>query len=54
MIMWIAAVVLVAATIAAGYRQGAIRVLFSLAGLIAGALLALRLGPMLAPIFPLI
>ena len=54
MIMWIAALVLVAATIGIGYRQGAIRATFTFIGLILAAILAIPCAPMVAWIFPLI
>ena len=54
MIMWIAALVLVAATIGIGYRQGAIRAALSFVGLIIAAMLALPCAPLVAWIFPLI
>ena len=54
MIMWIAALVLVAATIAVGYRQGAIRAVFTFVGLVIAAALAVPFGPMFEWIFPLI
>jgi hypothetical protein len=54
MIMWIAALVLVAATIAMGYRQGAIRAAFTFIGLLIAAVLAIPFGPMFEWIFPLI
>jgi hypothetical protein len=54
MIMWIAAIVLVALTIGVGYRQGATRAAFSLVGLLAGAILAVPLGSMFYWVFPFI
>ena len=54
MIMWIAAIVLVALTIGVGYRAGATRAAFSFIGLLAGAVLAVPLGPMFNWLFPLI
>lgn len=54
MIMWIAALVLVAATIAVGYKQGAIRAAFTFVGLLIAAALAIPFGPMFYWIFPLI
>ena len=54
MIMWIAALVLVAVTIAIGYRQGAIRAAFTFVGLIIAAMLAIPCAPLTAWIFPLI
>jgi hypothetical protein len=54
MIMWITALVLVAATAAVGYRQGAIRAAFTFIGLCIGAMLAIPFGPMFEWIFPII
>ena len=54
MIMWIAALLLVAVTVAVGYRQGAIRAAFSFVGLLVAAVLAIPFGPMFAWVFPLI
>jgi hypothetical protein len=54
MIMWIAALVLVAATAGIGYRQGAIRAAFTFIGLVVGAAAAIAFGPMFGWIFPLI
>lgn len=54
MIMWIAALVLMALTIGVGYRQGAIRTAFSFVGLIVAAMLAIPLAPLFAWVFPLI
>ncbi len=54
MIMWITALVLVALTIGVGYRQGATRAAFSFLGLLAGAMLAVPVGPMFDWFFPLI
>ncbi len=54
MIMWIAALLLVAATVGIGYRQGAIRASFTFIGLLVAAVLAIPFGPMFAWIFPLI
>ena len=54
MIMWIAALVLVALTVGIGYKQGATRAAFSFLGLLAGAALAIPFGPMFGWIFPLI
>ncbi len=51
MIMWIAAILLVAMTVSMGYRQGAIRVAISLVGLMVAAMLALPLAPMFNFIF---
>src|ERR1051325_8316816 len=54
MIMWIAAIVLVALTVVVGYRQGAIRAALTFIGLVIAALLALPLAPLFAWVFPLI
>jgi hypothetical protein len=54
MIMWIAALVLVAVCVAIGYRSGAIRAAFTFVGLVVAAILALPLAPLFAWIFPLI
>src|SRR6187401_3284362 len=54
MIMWIVALVFVAATAGIGYRQGAIRAAFTFVGLVVGAMAAISFGPMFAWIFPLI
>jgi hypothetical protein len=54
MIMWIAALVLVALTAGIGYRQGAIRAAFTFVGLVVAAILAIPLTPAFAWIFPLI
>jgi hypothetical protein len=51
MIMWIAAIVLVALTVSIGYRQGAIRAAVSFVGLIIAAFLAMPLAPMFNFIF---
>ena len=50
MMLWLLAVVLLAAVAALGYRQGAIRVAFSLVGIIMGALLAGLLGKLIKPV----
>ena len=49
MTIWLLALVLMASVAALGYRQGAIRVGFSLLGLVTGALLAAPLGKLLRP-----
>jgi hypothetical protein len=54
MIMWITALVLVAATVAVGYRQGAIRAAMTFIGLLVAAVLAIPFGPMFAWLFPLL
>jgi hypothetical protein len=53
MTIWILALVLVAATVSAGYAQGAIRAAFSLVGIVVGIFLALPLSPMVVPVLPL-
>ncbi|MGI8965883.1 MAG: CvpA family protein, partial [Limisphaerales bacterium] len=50
MIVWIIALVLIAAAALLGYYQGAIRVAFSFAGLLFGALLAMPLSPVFRPL----
>src|SRR5690349_7262838 len=54
MTIWILALLLLAALALVGFYQGAIRVAFSLVGLILGALLAGPLSPLIKPIFPII
>jgi hypothetical protein len=54
MIMWIAALVLIAATVFIGYRQGAIRASFTFVGLVVAIMLAVPFGPMFEWVFPLI
>ncbi len=49
MTIWLLAVVLLASLAGLGYRQGAIRVAFSLLGILVGALLAVPLGHLLRP-----
>src|ERR1700740_2710192 len=51
MTTWILAIVLLASLAAMGYRQGVIRVGFSLAGILIGALLAGLVGKLIRPIF---
>ncbi len=53
MTIWFLAILLVASVAALGYRQGAIRVAMSLAGILLGALLAVPLGNLLRPLFGL-
>lgn len=48
--IWILVVVLLASLAGLGYRQGAIRVAVSLVGIVAGALLAGPLAPLLKPV----
>lgn len=50
MTIWILALVLLASLGALGYRQGAIRVAFSLVGILLGALLAGPLGKLVKPV----
>jgi len=53
MTIWLLAILLVASVAALGYRQGAIRVAISLAGILFGALLAVPLGNLLRPLLGL-
>ncbi len=50
MTIWLLALVLLASLSALGFRQGAIRVAFSLIGILLGALLAAPLGRMIKPL----
>jgi hypothetical protein len=50
MILWLLALVLLASLAGIGYRQGAIRVAFSLVGILLGALLAWPLGRLITPL----
>src|SRR6185436_6464704 len=50
MTIWILAFLLLASLAGLGYRQGAIRVAFSLVGILVGALLAPLLGRLLRPL----
>src|SRR5215471_8497657 len=50
MIIWLLALVLLASLAALGYRQGAIRVAFSLVGILVGIVLAIPLGRLLRPV----
>ena len=52
--IWILALVLLASLAALGYRQGAIRVLFSFAGILFAALLAVPLGKLFKPLLSLL
>ena len=52
MTIWLLAVVLLASLVGIGYRQGAIRVAFSLLGILFGAWLAVPLGKLLKPVVP--
>src|SRR5260370_36909354 len=49
MMIWLLAVILLASLAGLGYRQGAIRVAFSLIGIILGIILAAPLGKFLMP-----
>ena len=51
MTIWLLALVLLLSLAGLGYRQGAIRVAFSLLGILVGALLAAPLGRLLKPVF---
>ncbi len=51
MTIWILTVVLLASLAGLGYRQGAVRVVFSLSGILTGALLAVPLGHLVKPLF---
>src|SRR5436190_23521205 len=50
MMIWLLALVLLASLAGFGYRQGAIRVAFSLVGILLGAVLAGPLGKLLKPV----
>ena len=52
MTIWILALVLLASLAGLGYRQGAIRVVFSLIGIVLAALLAVPVGHILQPLLP--
>jgi hypothetical protein len=52
MTIWILALVLLASLAALGYRQGAIHVVFSFAGILVGGLLAAPLGEHFEPLMP--
>ena len=54
MTIWILALLLLGALGMVGFYQGAVRVAFSLVGLLLGALLAGPLAPLLKPVFPLV
>jgi len=54
MTIWILALVLLASSAGLGYRQGAIRVLLSFAGILFAALLAWLLGKLFKPLLPLL
>ncbi len=51
MIMWIAAIVLMAMMVSIGYRQGAIRAAFTLIGILLAAVLAMPMAPLFNFIF---
>ncbi len=51
MIMWIAAIVLIALMVSIGYRQGAIRAAFTFIGLLLAAILAMPMAPLFNFIF---
>jgi uncharacterized membrane protein required for colicin V production len=51
MTIWLLAILLLASLAGLGYRQGVIRVAFSLLGILFGALLAPPLGKLVAPLF---
>jgi hypothetical protein len=52
MTIWILAIVLVMATVSAGYAQGAIRAACSLLGIVAGVFLMMPLAPTVMPLLP--
>jgi uncharacterized membrane protein required for colicin V production len=52
MTIWLLALVLIASVAALGYRQGGVRVAFSLVGILLGALLAWPLGRLIQPLLP--
>src|SRR4051812_33269385 len=54
MVLWIFALCLMALTALIGYYQGAIRVAFSLVGLLIGALLAMPLAGLVKPILSIV
>lgn len=54
MTIWLLAVVVLGATAALGYFQGAIRVVISFLGLLLGALLAMPLAGLVKPLLPLV
>src|SRR5688572_30730787 len=54
MLIWLIAVVLLVGFGALGYAKGAIRMIFPLAGLVLGAMLAVPLGPLVRPVVPLV
>jgi hypothetical protein len=52
MVLWLIALCLLASLAVIGYYQGGIRVAFSLVGLLLAAVLALPLGKLIRPVFP--
>jgi uncharacterized membrane protein required for colicin V production len=54
MLIWLLVVLLMAGFAALGYFKGAIRMIFPLLGLFAGALLALPLSPVVRPLVPMV
>lgn len=54
MTVWILSLLLLASLVGLGYRQGAIRVAFSLVGILVAALFALLLGKLVRHLFPLV
>lgn len=50
MTIWLLAILLIASVAALGYRQGGVRVAFSLVGILLGALIAWPLGRLLTPL----
>jgi hypothetical protein len=52
--VWILAVLVLAWLAGLGYRQGVVRVAFSFAGILLGALLAAPLAPLIKPVLPLV
>jgi len=54
MTIWLLGILLIASVAALGYRQGAIRVAFSLVGILLGALLAPPLGRLIKPLLSIL
>jgi hypothetical protein len=54
MLIWLLVVLLMAGFAALGYFKGAIRMIFPLLGLFAGALLAIPLSPLVQPLVPMV
>jgi uncharacterized membrane protein required for colicin V production len=52
MTIWLLVVIMLASLAGLGYRQGAVRVAFSLVGILVGAVLAVPLGRLLRPVAP--